>query len=205
MVIPKNIERYSVAEGLRISSTSLTQNKVENLYKHPKVWIVRIQKMRWKQRIVCAFDERTNSAGMKTLQVIVSINDDIQDLKFVSAILSSRLLNFWCENYLTDDLNQSYLEKIPIPAIDIANSTHKIRYLKTIRLVDSMLILHKQLTSAKSETQKEIIGHQIESTDTEINDLVYELYGLTAKERKIVEESFEEKSGKGKTETKIHP
>ena len=51
----------------------LNETKVASFYKHPKIWIIRIQKMRWKQRIVCGLDERTNSAGMKTLQIIVPI------------------------------------------------------------------------------------------------------------------------------------
>jgi hypothetical protein len=87
-----------VEQGLRVSSRGLTTNKVESFYKHPKIWIIRIQKMRWKQRIVSGFDERRNSGGMKTLQVIISSNDDLKDLKFLQALLASRLMNFWCIN-----------------------------------------------------------------------------------------------------------
>jgi hypothetical protein len=44
MVIPQDVERYSVQEGMRISAASLTSNKTESFYKHPKIWIIRIQK-----------------------------------------------------------------------------------------------------------------------------------------------------------------
>ena len=44
IVVPQDIERYAVAEGLRISANTLTPNKIEAFYKHPKIWIIRIQK-----------------------------------------------------------------------------------------------------------------------------------------------------------------
>jgi hypothetical protein len=56
-----------------------------------------------------------------------------------------------------------------------------------VKLVDSMLALHKQLAEARSNAQKTIIQRQIDSTDREIDRLVYELYGLTEKEVKIIE------------------
>jgi hypothetical protein len=98
MVIPKDIERYSFSAGLQVNENSLTPTKVKSLYSHPKIWIIRIQKMRWKQRIVTVFDERKNSAGMKTLQIIVSATDDSNALKYLSGILASKLINFWCIN-----------------------------------------------------------------------------------------------------------
>ncbi len=74
MVIPANVERYRVEDGLNVMSNTVTSNKIKSLYNHPKIWIIRIQKMRWKQRIVCGIDQRANSAGMKTLQIVVSKN-----------------------------------------------------------------------------------------------------------------------------------
>ena len=59
---------------------------------------------------------------------------------------------------------------------------------RMVELVDSMLALQKQLASAKSETQRGAIQRQIDATDAEIDRLVYDLYGLTEEEIKIVEE-----------------
>ena len=47
--------------------------------------------------------------------------------------------------------------------------------------------LHKQFAAAKSAAQKGILQRQIEATDAEIDQLVYDLYGLTAEEIAIVE------------------
>jgi hypothetical protein len=185
MVIPKDIERYSFSVGLQVNENTFTPTKVKSLYNHPKIWIVRIQKMRWKQRIVSVFDERVNSAGMKTLQIIVSPVDDSQVLKYLSAILSSKLINFWSINYLADDMNQAYLSRIPIPVINFSDPADKARHDKMVSLVERMLALHK--LTPRTPQEEEMVKREIESTDRQIDALVYELYGLSPDEIKLVE------------------
>ena len=53
-----------------------------------------------------------------------------------------------------------------------------------------MLDRHKRLAVAKTPTDKTAIQRQIEATDRQIDQLVYELYGLTVDEIKIVEEAM---------------
>ena len=50
-----------------------------------------------------------------------------------------------------------------------------------------MVGLHEQLAEAKIERERTVIGHQISATDRQIDRFVYELYGLTEEEIKIVE------------------
>jgi hypothetical protein len=52
-----------------------------------------------------------------------------------------------------------------------------------------MLDLNKQLAEAKVPQAKTVLQRQIETTDYQIDRLVYKLYGLTAEEIKIVEGS----------------
>ena len=177
MVIPADISRYGVPHGIRIQSDTLKPTKISDFYSHPKIWIIRIQKLRWKQRLVTSIDLRNNSSGMKTLQLIVSASDDLPDLKFLQGILSSSLINFWCTNYLADDMNKSYLEKIPIP-----EPNHRLSVLS-----ERMLELHKKLGKAKVPTEKERLQREIGATDKQIDTMVYELYGLTPDEIAIVE------------------
>jgi hypothetical protein len=54
---------------------------------------------------------------LKTLQVIVIKDEVEQDLKFILSILDSKLINFWCTNFLVDDMNGEYLEQLPIRRI----------------------------------------------------------------------------------------
>jgi type I restriction-modification system DNA methylase subunit len=186
MVIPANVERYRISDGLNILSSMITSNKIISFYTHPKIWITRIQKMRWKQRIVSGFDQRKNSAGMKTLQIIISKLDNTQDLKYLQAILSSKLINFWCVNYLADDMNKTYLENVPIPA-PVIDLKHSALYNDLVSNVDKMQDLKNQLAEAKISQDTNILQRQIEATDNQIDTLVYELYGLTEEEIKIVE------------------
>jgi hypothetical protein len=51
-----------------------------------------------------------------------------------------------------------------------------------------MLRLHKQLVEAKTPDEKTRIQRQIDATDYQIDRLVYELYGLTEEEIRIVED-----------------
>ena len=84
-------------------------------------------------------------------------------------------------------MNRQYIERLPIRAINIGFPEEKIYHDRMVNLVSSMLALHKQLSAAKSEAQKDLIQRQIDATDREIDRLVYELYGLTEAEISIVE------------------
>jgi len=80
-----------------------------------------------------------------------------------------------------------YIYRLPIRPINLSDPADKARHDRMIKLVDSMLSMHRSLAEAKSVAQKEIIHRQIASTDKEIDQIVYELYGLTKEEIKIVE------------------
>jgi len=56
-----------------------------------------------------------------------------------------------------------------------------------VALVTQMLDLNKKLLDAKLDHEKTLLQRQIEATDASIDKLVYELYGLTEEEIKIVE------------------
>jgi len=56
-----------------------------------------------------------------------------------------------------------------------------------VKLVEQMLASHKSLAVAQSPQEKERLERQIEVTDRAIDTLVYELYGLSDEEIKIVE------------------
>jgi predicted nucleic acid-binding Zn-ribbon protein len=71
--------------------------------------------------------------------------------------------------------------------ICLHRSVKKSRHDRMVELVERMLALHKQLTAAKIEHEKTALQRQIEATDRQIDALVYELYGLTEEEIKIVE------------------
>jgi hypothetical protein len=58
-----------------------------------------------------------------------------------------------------------------------------------IALVTQMLYLHRYLPQAKTDQEKRLVQQDIDTIDVRIDALVYELYGLTADEVAVVEES----------------
>jgi hypothetical protein len=77
---------------------------------------------------------------------------------------------------------------LPIRPINFSDAADKARHDKMVELVDRMLELNKQKHSGKlAPSQVDRIDREIAATDTEIDNLVYELYGITDEERRIIE------------------
>lgn len=68
---------------------------------------------------------------------------------------------------------------------DSAETAH---YDQMVAHVEQMLSLHKQVAHAKTDQERIVLQRQIDATDHQIDQLVYDLYGLTGEEIKIVEE-----------------
>jgi hypothetical protein len=111
-------------------------------------------------------------------------------IKFLLSILNSRLFGWIIHQQSTNlrggyiKFSKQYIEKAPMMLPKMGRMPNQKQF---IQLVDSMLDLNSKIMEANSAAQKEIIQRQINSTDQEINRFVYELYGLTKEEIKIVE------------------
>ncbi len=117
-----------------------------------------------------------------------------ENLKYVLGLLNSRLIEWFYKQTTVPKASGFYIYKtmflkgIPIRIIDFTNSTDKARHDQMVGLVETMLKLHKQLAAAKTSHEKTAIQRQIDATDKQIDRLVYELYGLTDKEIRIIED-----------------
>jgi N-6 DNA Methylase./Eco57I restriction endonuclease. len=78
----------------------------------------------------------------------------------------------------------SYIYMKTFPIQDFMERERKLFFLET---VERMIAFSRQLSEVGTVSQKSILQRQIEATDREIDQLVYELYGLTDEEIKIVE------------------
>jgi len=79
------------------------------------------------------------------------------------------------------------LQKLPIRVINFSDKKDKSRHDKMVKLVERMLKLRQDLKAEWVGPNQEKIERQIKATDEEIDRLVYELYGLTEDEIRIVE------------------
>jgi hypothetical protein len=84
--------------------------------------------------------------------------------------------------------NRQFLEPLPIRIIDFNNPAEKKMHDKLVALVESMTELNKHLAPIRDtySNERDELLREIERTDKEIDNLVYDLYGLTEEERKIV-------------------
>lgn len=79
--------------------------------------------------------------------------------------------------------------QLPFVQIDSENEVMLKLYERIVNGVRGMLTSKKQLQQAKTESDKNYLERKCEQLDKEIDQLVYQLYGLTEEEIKIVEES----------------
>jgi hypothetical protein len=115
--------------------------------------------------------------------------------KYLLGLLNSSLMLFLFRQILPKlrgnffEPSYVYFNKFPIYKIRSSDSTDVKRYDKMVSLVEQMLELNKKLAGIKNPNERTRLQRQIDSTDGQIDQLVYELYGLTEDEIKIVEES----------------
>ncbi len=135
-------------------------------------------------------------AGLYSLNTVYNIymtKDVGYHLLYVLGLLSSRTIQwFWKQSFFDQKQTFPKIKKlailsVPIPIINFSKPAEKAKHDKMVSLVESMLTLHKDKAAARLGQEKAMLQQQIEATDAQIDRLVYELYGLTEEEIKIVE------------------
>jgi hypothetical protein len=133
-----------------------------------------------------AFDENSLYTNQKCF--IISLAD-----KYLLGILNSAVTFFLFRQILPKlrgnfyEPSYIYFKNFPIYKTDGNNASDKANYERMVSLVDRMLNLNKQLAEAALPQEKTVLSRQIEATDRQIDQLVYQLYDLTEEEIKIVE------------------
>ncbi|MDD5515460.1 MAG: N-6 DNA methylase [Synergistales bacterium] len=153
----------------------------------PKIIIQYIRKLSLPRRIVAAMDTEGVFYPLNNYSYIISDNENYS-LTYVFGIINSKLINFYYANTFIDyNIKPTYLQQLPIRTIDFSDPEDVARHDKMVALVERMLDLHKRLAEMKAGHEKTLLQRQIEATDKQIDALVYELYGLTEEEIKIIE------------------
>jgi len=114
---------------------------------------------------------------------------------YILGLLNSKLLEWVIRHSATQmrggyySYESRFIRHLPIRTIDFSDPADKARHNRIVELVEQMLALSKQLAEAKVPQTKTVLQRQIETTDRQIDRLVYELYELTEEEIKIIEGS----------------
>ena len=159
-------------------------------YQKPKIMLIRIRNDSLKDRIIASYDE-SGYFTLKTVQIINVQDDNKNDLKFLLAILNSKLMNFYCTHRLSDDINKAYLLGLRVPQ---PTKKDDLRIKENIvTKVVSLLNINKELSNLKenvTDRLSELREKELE-IKADIDRLVYLLYGLTNKEISLLESADE--------------
>jgi type I restriction-modification system DNA methylase subunit/predicted type IV restriction endonuclease len=178
-------------KGTQLKTPVLDTSKVSDnrrkLYESKKIIIAKLA-----LRIEGFVDEKGEYSSINTN--CVHSPKEGYSIEFLAGLINSKLISFiYSELFSGLRMSGGYFQfqapQLRILPIATPSKDHKE---KIEALVRQIISLNKQLVKFgdknTSETAK--LKEEIEKTDAEIDDLVYQIYGITDKERKIIEESL---------------
>jgi len=146
-------------------------------------------------RIQACFTTKTY-CNYKTILNVNPTESTGLSMLYLTGLLNSRLLSFVYPYTSNKMLAKSFprisvgdLRRLPVRDIDFKNKSDRARHDRMVALVETMLALHEELPRAKEPHRRTVLARRIDATDREIDQLVYELYGLSDKEIALVEGS----------------
>jgi hypothetical protein len=125
----------------------------------------------------------------QSVQSLVAAEAEGDLLSPLLAVLNSRLMSWLFVSINSaarrDDFPKIVIKQtreLPVPAAE------RLRESGLAPPVEKMLALQKRLATERLPQRREQLQREIDATDRQIDQLVYELYGLTDAEIRIVEE-----------------
>ncbi len=192
-LLGRDVERYRVTwNGKSWVSYGpwLAHAVEERFFQGPRLVIQKLRNPMLRQRLVVGYldDDQTYSAGV-LLNVVLKPGQEYH-LFYLMGLLNSKAINYWYRKCVLDvSIRVVDIAKVPVRAIGFSDRSDRARHDRMVELVEGMLALHKRLGDAKTEHAKTLLERQIETTDRQIDQVVYELYGLTDDEVRLIEEA----------------
>ncbi|MCX5782091.1 MAG: N-6 DNA methylase [Elusimicrobia bacterium] len=153
----------------------------EKIFLSDKILVQRTRRG-MKRKLICAFDNE-QYYNLNRLSNIV-MKDNAFQLKYCLGILNSFLMDFYFQKKFNEyEVKPAHLRQIPIKQIPVKEQQI------VINLASKMLALNDALDKLgeKITDERKRIESEIEKTDQKIDELVYNLYGLTKEEIRIIE------------------
>ncbi len=158
--------------------------KREIFTSNEKLVVQEIRNITLPRRIVAAYDDKKFYCLQSTnvINQRYSIKTEWR-LKYLLGVLNSTLVNFFFRHKFSGNnhIASNQLAQIPVACPTLQQQE------EVSNLVVQILSLNNQSAAAKTPDEKTRLERQIAATDRQINQLVYELYGLTEDEIRIVE------------------
>ena len=189
------VRRYLLTRGKRAFlryDRTLAEYKPARYFKGPRILL---REMISRQFRLQATYADQNYVTNKSMQSLLLAKPDY-DLHYVLGVLNSRLMSWYFLAVHSvgrrDDFPKIVLKQtreLPFPAIDFSSRSDQARHDRMVKLVEGMLSLCNRLTVARTAHEKTVLKRQIAATDDQMDHLVYELYGLSDGEIRLVEEA----------------
>jgi hypothetical protein len=119
--------------------------------------------------------------------------DNPHSLHYLQGLLTSKLLDAYLHSISSPfrggywSYGKRFIEQLPIRTINFSDSADRVRHDQLVGLVKQMLLVYKCMADAKIPRDQVLLQQQIDAIDKRINRMVYELYGLTEEEIRVVE------------------
>ncbi|MDO8842421.1 TaqI-like C-terminal specificity domain-containing protein, partial [Methanocalculus sp.] len=126
-------------------------------------------------------NDKTSIIPTNDLYLLGILNSKVSDV-FIYNISSTKQGGYY-------EYKPMYVSQIPIHPIDPTNPDDIARHDRIVSLVGRILDLNTKVGGVREAHARELLVRQIEAIDAEIDKEVYELYGLTEEEIRIVEEA----------------
>jgi len=127
------------------------------------------------------------------LYTIVQKKPEI-NLRYILGLINSKFLNWYYQNILNPEkgealaqVKRGHIALLPIKEVDINNFGEVKLHNEVVNLVNQLLKLNEELKETKLQTQIDQLKSKIDYCENRINEIVYQLYGLTEEEIRIVE------------------
>ena len=168
------------------------ENDVSNfkekfIYENEKIFLRRIGKS-----LVATYDKDKYYNVCDVYNILMKSESKLS-IKFMLSLLNSKFMSFYYINKFSNakllfpKIPIKNILQLPIPKLDLSKPAQKNQHDHMVQLVDQMLAVQKKLHTATSPSEKAIYQKDADGLDKKIDALVYELYGLTKEEIKVVE------------------
>jgi hypothetical protein len=156
--------------------------KPEIFFSKEKIVVQEVRNISLPRRIVATLD-CLQTICLQSTNVINKKPSCSVDIRYILGVLNSTLVNFFFKYKFpgNNHIPSNQLAAIPVPT----DNKHMNESIGS--LVEQMLDLQKALTLTKTPDEKTRLQRQIDATDSQIDKLVYDLYGLSEDEISIVE------------------
>jgi type I restriction-modification system DNA methylase subunit len=150
-----------------------------------KIVVQEIRNITLPRRIVAAYDDKQRYCLQSTNTINWKDGEtEPFNIRYALGVLNSALLNWYFRKRFTSNnhIASNQLAELPL-VIPVADAQGQM-----VTLVNRMLDLNRKKHSGKLPSlELDRAEREIAATDAEIDSLVYELYGITGEERKIIE------------------